>query len=346
MGLEVIVGRRPLRNSGVRAASTGTARQEALAGMNAALRKKIARIERMISDTREATIRFYYHLGKEVRDIRHNPDGIYGERPLQQLEKVFGTTKRTLYKACTFAEVYSEAQVEALIALENTESGFRLNYQHVVYLLGLPTAALRDQFARRAVAESWEPKELMRAIQRYCGRSRVGAANRRHKLPTGLQQQLQQILDVTRTWHSKYIQLWADDSENSVLTSVLAEADEHLTAVMLDILLAVQDLLPTVEQELHDIQQPVARAIEHIGYVLERRAVAEAAAAQSERAAATASDQSVEPSAGQSTTPDTITHVQTDDSVIDHGGRVSERSASSRRGRRRIDLETEGTESQ
>jgi hypothetical protein len=248
-------------------------RKEALEHMNAQLRKKITEIESMISDSRESTIRCHYEIGKDILDVRNNPQGKYGQRPMKQLEQAFGVAIRTLYKAAGFAESYTPTQLDAVIALRGEGTDFALNYQHIVYLLALPTKEKREKFAQMAVNNMWDPKDLMRAVQKYKGKSKYAGPGRKHKLPKTVAKQIRQILDMTRAWHTKYTLLWNGTGEEdaNVFANVMVEPEENLHAEDLDMLLALRDLLPEVSREAKEMQRLAGKAVTRVEKILNSR---------------------------------------------------------------------------
>lgn len=248
-------------------------RQEALREMNARLRKKIAEIEKMSSSSREATIRFYYELGKEILDVQLNPQGVYGEHPLKQLEVVFETTIRTLRKAAAFRREYTPAEVDEIIALCNVEAGFFLNYQHIVYLLAFPTEKQRMKFAKRAIANLWDPKQLMRAIQRDQGKSKYAGSGAPHKLPKGISKQIQQMLDMSRAWHLKYALIWngTGEDDSNVFANIMAAPEETLCADDFDNLLALRDILPELSSQAKEMKRLVMKSITRVEKILSAR---------------------------------------------------------------------------
>ena len=248
-------------------------RREALRDMNTRLRKKIADIEKMSSSSREATIRFYYELGKEILDVRLNLQGIYGEHPMKLLEVVFETTMRTLRKAATFRKEYTPAEVDAVIALCNAEAGFFLNYQHIVYLLAFPTEKQRMKFAERAIANLWDPKQLMRAIQRDQGKSKYAGPGAPHKMPKGVSKQIQQMLDMSRAWSVKYALIWngTGEDESNVFANIMAAPEETLCADDLDNLLALRDILPELSSQAKEMKRLVTKSITRVEKILSAR---------------------------------------------------------------------------
>lgn len=249
-------------------------RREALKNMNARLRKKIAQIDKMMYDSIEQTIRFYYALGEEILDVRNNEDQKYGEQPMKQLEIVYETTKRTLYKAAQFRETITERELEMLIAIRNDDGVFRLNHQHIVYLLAFPTQRLRMQFAKRAAANLWTPKDLMRAIQRYQGKSKYAGPGRGHKLPKTMGRRIQQMVDMTRAWVTKYKLFWngTGEEDENAFAGIMAEPPENLFSDDLDNLLALRDLLKEMPDDATDMKKLVDRAVQRFRKVLRQRA--------------------------------------------------------------------------
>lgn len=272
------MGRSSLRDRISRSATAFAGeRQEALGEMNSRLRKKLVEIEQMVGNAREATILFYYEVGKEIIDVRFNKDGQYGERPLPKVEKAFGVAIRTLYKAASFAESYKPEHVAEFIALEHKEAGFRLNYQHIVYLLALPTVKLRQKFAKDAVKGCWAPKDLMYAIRKYKGKSKFAGPGRHHKLPKTVSRQIRQILDMARAWHNKYTAVWNGTGEDTanVFANIMVEPEESIHADDLNVLVAIHALLPEISREATEMQQLTVHAIERVSALLKARAAAD-----------------------------------------------------------------------
>lgn len=99
-----------------------------------------------------------FELGRLAN--RALPDHRYGKRSLENLAKESGLSFEMLRKAITFANGYTEKQLEQL-----KRSAPKISFRHVIHLLPL-TPRLRRQFEKRLGKETWTVVQLQREIRR------------------------------------------------------------------------------------------------------------------------------------------------------------------------------------
>lgn len=253
-------------------------REAAFEQMNGQLKKKCRKIEKMITDTREQNLRFYHGLGSEVHDVRADPEK-YGIDGMTQLERALSTQTRTLRKARQFFEDYDSELLEELISLVHEDTGFRLHWGHVTYLLGLNTKKQKSDWAKRAVRNLWDPPALHAQIKdRFPDRGRGGG--RPHKLPPTVHLQIRQMMEVARNFINKR-RLWNDPDEN-VFENVMQEPPDELVELDKENLEATKSYLETIVREATDMIQQVDECIVRVEQVFEARTKAAEEAAERE----------------------------------------------------------------
>lgn len=250
-------------------------RKEILKTMTAKLKRKLGQIERLACGSREANLRFYHAFGKILLAVRENQDNQYGENPVDALDKASTLGKRLLYKSASFAEKFDADELEWFIALTNEDAVFSLHWGHVQYLLVLETKRERQQFARRAVQNLWDPKALGAAVKRRKGPGQNAGPGCPHKLPATVHLQIRQILETTRNWVIKDETLWNGD-ETNVFANIEAGAEESFEIDDLDNLKAIEEMLPQMVQSARDLSKLTKRAVKRVDTVLQARASTQA----------------------------------------------------------------------
>lgn len=198
------------------------AREEAVSEMNSALKRKFTKLDKQFADAREENLRFYHRLGCELIEIRNAPE-VYGDNAASLLEKAFGTQRRTLRKAVQFADTYSDAQLEELLAVVHEGTGFRLHWGHLTYLLGAPTAEKRQSLATQAVNNLWDPPALHAHMKSNSVGQRGRGGGRPQKLPQTVHMQIRQMLQVCDQWVKKR-KLWQQEGEDGNVFSRIMQA--------------------------------------------------------------------------------------------------------------------------
>lgn len=242
-------------------------RQEAIESMNSELKSAFRRIEKMCHDTREANLRFYYNLGHLLLDVMTEPK--YGTGAMAKLERALSTQRRTLRRARQFAENYTPDQLDALVALEHTETGYRLHWGHVSYLLSLNTPAQRQTWAERAVKNLWDPPTLHANMKARLGNRGVGGG-RPHKLPQTVHMQIRQMLEVTRNFVKKR-ELWNGKDEN-VFTNILEGPPDEFEPIDMEALVSIQENLQHIAAESVIMGSQIADCITRVQRVFDERA--------------------------------------------------------------------------
>ena len=261
------------------------AREEAVNEMNSALKRKFAKIEKQFADAREENLRFYHALGCELIEIRNNPE-VYTDKAPALLEKALATQRRTLRKAVQFADTYTNAQLDELLALEHEGTGFRVHWGHLTYLLGAPTVEKRLELARQAVNNLWDPPALHAYMKSHSVGQRGRGGGRPQKLPQTLHMMIRQMLQVCDQWVKKR-KLWMQDGEEgNVFSRIMQAPPTNLNKDDLDNLKKISELLQEVGAEAVLMMEQVSSCITRVETVLEQHAAQLAQEAESAPATA------------------------------------------------------------
>lgn len=245
-------------------------RSAAIEQMNSKLRRKFNQIEKMFTDSREQNLRFYHQLGRKLIEIREDPDG-YGQNATALVEQAMQIQARTLRKARAFAETYSEEELEELIALTDEETGFRLHWGHMTYLLSVRTKQSRDSLARKAVRECLDPPALHAEIKRRYPNRGVGGG-RPHRLPPTMHLQIRQMMTVLANLVAKR-SLWNnEDDELNVFVNIMNAPPDGITDADRENLQEIQRVLPGLNRELTRMAEQIDQCCQRVDQVYEQRA--------------------------------------------------------------------------
>jgi hypothetical protein len=215
----------------VRPSSHVKQRNEAIRNMNAALAAKLAIIEELLAATNKSSIMFNYDLGTALKEVRMKPNQFGGDGASALLEKALPGRADLLRRATQFAMEMTRNDAEELVALENTDAAYRLNWGHVIVLLTLKSKDSRLSFAKRAVKDLLDPAALHKLIQEKTGKK--GGGGRPHKLPVTVQGQLREILKKTHDWVAKHETVW-DGKDANAIQNILECAPDTVDVEMLE----------------------------------------------------------------------------------------------------------------
>lgn len=263
------MGRTSARNRAQRAADVISGQAAALAAMNKPLRQQLQRIEVLSQDSRDANLRYYYDMGRVLVEVQTNADNQYGERPLNLVIQAGVLARRTVFKVILLAKTYTEEQFQAFAALCNKEANFTLHWGHLQLLLALPTAKERNEMARQAIANLWDPPALGAMIKKRS--AVVHSGGRPHKMPATVHLQIRQVLEATRSWTTKYTTIWNGD-EHNVFGNLVAATDSDVNAEDLENLMALQELVPVLGTQLREMRTYLSKGIRHVEKILQARA--------------------------------------------------------------------------
>jgi hypothetical protein len=249
--------------------------------MNAALRAKVHEIEALEGETREVNLRYYHLLGHHVQDVMDNEDRVYGDRPMERLTEAVQIHIRVLRLAAQFARMYTEEGVQELIAARDEETTFAINWGHMQFLMTISDETKRRQFIARTLRNMWDPHALHAAIQRDRGET-PGAHGRTHGIPKTIHMQIRQIMESTRLWVAKFDAVWNGDEYN-VIDNILSSPPDKLEEIDLDNLDVILDLLPQLAEKAQQLRPLTSQARDHVNQLLQARAAAAAAEAETAR---------------------------------------------------------------
>lgn len=264
------------KRSGTTPAQITKRRSAAVDQMNSKLRRKFTQIEKKVNDLRAENLRFYHKIGEVVLDIKQHPEeyvGHDGTPGIKLIEEALSTQARTLRKAASFAETYSNEELDELISMYNTQTNFQLHWGHVSFLLTLPAKEQRVKYAMEAVEKMWDPSALHDAIKRRT--SRGAGHGRGHEMPATVAAQVRQIKKITDQWVKKNANVWNGEDKN-VFENVMNHPPEEMTDELLADLREVKELFTDLIEGVASSDKQLDRVIEHVNGVLEARATAEA----------------------------------------------------------------------
>ncbi len=268
------------RTSGVkraaRMASVVAERREAIAEMSAPLRNLCQELQTELLDHSESNLKFYHNLGKKCLELKEHPKKyLTAEQvaarvdPFALLERAVSTARETFRKAIAFVTAYDAAGLKRLFAYRNeADPRYRLHWGHVLYLLSVDTEPLRIQLEQRAVNGLWDPKRLLKAIQKHYGVAR-SKGGRPWAIPKTVLGQVEQIVDMTTHWLGRHEAVW-NGEKHSVYANVLSIPPEKLTPEILSKLQAIRDKMAQVEVAADAEAKACSRVIEVVTQALKQ----------------------------------------------------------------------------
>lgn len=255
---------------GMTPAAAIASRNEALTAMPTALRRVCEQIVKGGETQRQTNIRYYYNLGTKIQEIKSDVEAggkkftvnEAGDQvnPLKLLEQAIATHARTMRMARQFANMYTPEKLEWILALYNEEADFRLHWGHIKFLMTIIDERRRDEFAERAVKRLWDPDELHKQIQKTLGAR--GPGNSVHKVPATVAAQLRQLRNLTDTWIKKNKQVWSGET-NNLFSKMIEEPADNITDEFLETAQQTLALLQTLETEVAEVTNAMARSLEH-----------------------------------------------------------------------------------
>ena len=129
-------------------------------------------------------------------------------RPLTDFANRKRKVPDTLRKAKLFAEKYSEADLEELCELRNSD-GLPLNWGHIIHFLRIGNPSKRKRLEGEASEKGWTQQELAVAVAETNGEKRSGGG-RKMKRPADPEGILQQLLSETRQWNRRFDEIWTN----------------------------------------------------------------------------------------------------------------------------------------
>lgn len=257
--------------SGKGPAQAGEARNAAIEQMSKRLTRKFQQLERQINDIRAENLRYYHKIGQICLEIKNNPgdyEGLDGTPGLQLMESALSTHVRTLRRAASFAELYTQAQLEKLIGLKNKDTEFQLHWGHIGPLLTVEDTEQRAQFATQAVAAQWDPTQLHKVIKRQENRS--PGHGRSHEIPATVAKQLSQMVNLSHQYISKNDTVWVCDT-NNVFANIMNLPADQVTEDMAEDLTVLQEDVQRIRTAAEANIAVIARTVEYVRGVLQTR---------------------------------------------------------------------------
>lgn len=286
-----------------RNASALSARKAIIAEMNPALKSVCAELQGSLVDRIEDNIRFYHNIGKRCLDIKKNPDKYLTEQqklnqvdPFGLLEEAISSSRETLRKAASFADKYDSDDIKRLFHYRNeSEPKFRLHWGHVVYLLSVPDARMRQRLEEKAVAEMWDPQMLHKEIMKALGGPRKGGG-RPLGIPKNVPAQISQMRNITSLWLRREKEVWNGTATN-VFKNILELDAAKYTPAMLKELKTLDTQWTEMQKELEKARKQVGSVIQQVESGIENPPAAPAAAPVKAEAAPTVKPVSKSPAA-------------------------------------------------
>lgn len=233
---------------------------EAEALMSDALRARNEEIRALRHTKTESSILYWHQLGRLVLDVLEHAEQYKGTDDtsgIQLLEQANPTQKREMRKAQAFARTYSEEDMRELMNLRNPETGFRLTWGHISYLLTLDTEVLRSRYAAEAISKMWSAEALHDAIKRR--ENRDASHGRAHVTPSTISAQIFQMLKLCRQWVAKEENVWNGET-SSIFQNIENASSTALANEQIAQLAEIEELLAQMAIALPVLQPKVAEA--------------------------------------------------------------------------------------
>lgn len=245
-------------------------REAVLSRMNPALKSVFAELQGRMVEKIEDNLRFYHQLGKTCLDIKKNPDKyltdeqkLQGVDPLDLLQEASSTSKQTFSRTAQFAERYDAEDLKRLFGYRNEQDAkWRLHWGHVSYLISIPDARARLKFEEDAVANLWEPAELLKAVQAHFGEKRSKGC-RPFAIPRTVPSQISQFRNVSSQWIRKNQAIW-NGEKNNVFNNILQLDPSKYTPDMLKSLRGLANDLETMAQQIDADRQVLAGVLPQV----------------------------------------------------------------------------------
>lgn len=155
--------------------STEAVRKVYRASLLPTQRGTFAELANMI-DHPESSLRWYYNLGRLVRNLRASSRSESKATAwLQALSDALGPGVSVLIKSSRFVQLYPTTHsLEALEAIET-------DWTHLTLTFSIKDTKQRHDLLRKAVSNDWSPRELLYEIHSRFTTSRQGKGGRRQK---------------------------------------------------------------------------------------------------------------------------------------------------------------------
>ncbi len=216
------------------AAVLAFARGQAIEVMNKDLREQFGAIEATFDNMQTQNIRYYHELGQLIVTIREAPAkyvGNDGTPGVKLIEKALATQARTMRACAQFATYYSADEMAELAGLTHRETKWRLHWGHIKILLTVPSKDERAKYAHNAVARMMNPDLLHKHVQKEEGREE--GHGRTHGVPSSVEGQFRQMLDISKKWHDKQQKVWRGDKIN-IFNNLMEATPNQITPELLD----------------------------------------------------------------------------------------------------------------
>lgn len=244
-------------------------REQVLQSMHEDLRARFGDFQRRIAEKSADIVKWYYDLGKDVKEIQDHPDKYLtteqkgdGTNPIVLLETVMEKASvQTMQRCAQFAEAFTPQQRDELLRLRSKVLGrknWRIGWSHIVKLVSIDDPVLRLKIARDAAEHAMTPKELHKAIKDNFGGPRR-SGGRKLAIPKSISGQTAQVREVTRVFVERCEGTWAG-KKNHVYENLMRIAPSDVTT---DLKKDVQGIVDLMERAAQDAaaQAKLARKV-------------------------------------------------------------------------------------
>ncbi len=210
----------------------------ALEMMKKPLREAALEMRRRAREGELALMRERYAMGQQYLTIKGQPQ-VYGPMSDVQLAEFFGADAAVLKEARRLARRYSPEQFEAILAARNPRTGLQVTYQHLVILQRVEDDALAAEALATALADSWTPAQLTRAINRKLNAAAGRLKEPPRPKPDRLPGYLMNVHATTGEWNRQYDEVWERGS--AVIDAFDALPPEKIDAALVQRLAECRD---------------------------------------------------------------------------------------------------------
>lgn len=288
----------PTKRARATMAEEAERRDQAIKAMHPQLRAAYKRFQKVITERSTENVMWFYSLGRDVVHIQDHPEEYLTpeeqarhENPIAILEYVLGAktvAAQTMSRAAQFVEAYSTADRDALLALRSPlDKDWRITWAHVIQLVSITDATLREKVAAAAAEQALSPSALRMAIRKKYGGQRK-AGGRKLSWPKSIAGQVYQVRDITRLFVERCEKTWAG-KQNNVYQNLLNQPPESYTSETRQDVQAIVDAMELAAEKAKEQAKQARGVLAHIDKCRESNGVAHsgagAAIARARRAA-------------------------------------------------------------
>ena len=217
------------------------------------LEAKCIEARTILTSENECVISSRFRLGAIVAEVANDTAKKYGSNAIQKMSQRLGVNTTILYDANKFVELYSEEDLDNILAARST-AGFPLCWSHIQVLIHVDDDKLREKFLIAALKDNLSASDLGKKIKAYFDKKRGNSTGRPMAKPKDLAGYLDSIKETTEFVDKKIKSVWLNEDENIVtVAKSLENVDDSLfddledtTTIVANLQKAINNLFDTL----------------------------------------------------------------------------------------------------